>query len=99
MYHKPDCEVCEHFADKNERPTECDKCLPELMPENEEVWKIYTVISNQLIMGPAGPIDINQLAIYEAMKLYEVKSKRNCLERVTRLARHMIDVIVRESKR
>lgn len=90
MEEKPDCEICEHFADKKNRPTECDKCLPELMPENADAWKIYATISGQLIMAQSGPIDINHLAIHKAMELYEIGNKRVCFEQVTKLARHML---------
>ena len=33
-------------------------------------------------MGPNGPIDINHQAIHETMRLYEVKNKQQCFEKV-----------------
>lgn len=55
-----------------------------------EAWKIYTICSTQLIMGPAGPVDLNHDAIYKAMDLYGIEDKRTCFERVTSLGRHLI---------
>lgn len=92
MEEKISCEVCEHFADKKNRPTPCQECLPELMPENYEAWHIYTIISGQLIMGQAGPIDIDHNALHRAMDLYGVEDKRDCFERVCTVARHMLQV-------
>jgi hypothetical protein len=61
------------------------------MPENLDAWRIYAVVSGQLIMGPGGPVDISHDAIYRAMDLYEVENKRRCFERVTKLGRHLIN--------
>jgi hypothetical protein len=90
MQEKPDCEVCEHFADKRNDSTPCDECLPELMLENVDAWRIYSIISGQFIMGQAGPVDVNHLAIHRAMELYEIENKRVCFEQVCRIARHML---------
>ena len=90
MEEKPPCDVCEHFRDRKNEPTPCQKCLPELMPENFEVWRIYALIGGQLIVGPSGPVDINHNALHKAMDLYEVENKRECFERVCMLARHML---------
>ena len=100
MQEKPDCELCEEL--KQNKPTPCDKCLPELMPENLEAWKIYVVCSGQLIVGSGGPIDINHQAVHEALRLYDIQDKRGCFERVILIARHMIakmnERIERESR-
>ena len=90
MEEKPPCEDCELLKETANKPTECQECLPELMPENIEAWRIYSVISGQLIMGASGPMDINQNALHKAMELYEVENKRDCFERVCTLARHML---------
>lgn len=92
MEDKPPCEDCELLKEMANKPTECNECLPELMPENIEAWRIYSVISGQLIVGPAGPIDIDQNALHKAMELYDIEDKRDCFERVCTLARHMLKV-------
>ena len=91
MQEKPDCDLCEEL--KQNKPTPCDKCLPELMPENLEAWKIYTICSGQLIVGSGGPIDISHDAVHKALDLYEVRNRRDCFERVVLIARHMITKI------
>ena len=92
MEDKPPCEDCELLKEMANKPTECQECFPELMPENIEAWRMYSVISGQLIMGQAGPIDIDQNALHKAMELYEIENKRDCFERVCALARHMLKV-------
>jgi hypothetical protein len=90
MEEKPRCDVCEHFADRESRPTPCRECLPELMLENSDVWRIYAMVSGQLIIGAAGPLGINHNAIHKAMELYEIENKRDCFERVCAISEHML---------
>jgi len=61
------------------------------MEENQDAAEIYFLVQNQLIMGLRGPIDINHLAIHEAMKLYRIRERRDCFEKVLRLAIHFIE--------
>ena len=91
MEEKPPCDVCEHFRAKKGESTPCDTCLPELMPENYDAWKIYSIVSGQLIMSGSGPVDINHLAIYKAMEFNEVANPKYCFEQVTKLSRHMLE--------
>lgn len=35
-----------------------------------------------MILNQNGPISINQLAIHEAMKLYEIKDRKDCFHKV-----------------
>ncbi len=65
--------------------------MPDCLPENEEAEQIYFTVQDQFIMsGMGGPVALNQLAIYEAMKLYEIKDKQDCFEKVVILGRHFI---------
>ena len=41
-------------------------------------------------MGTDGPVSVNQIAIYEAMDLYDVADRRGCFEKVVNVARTMI---------
>ena len=61
----------------------CDACIPMLFPENEEVAKVWFVVSDQVLVGGMGDvIGINNLAIHAAMDLYNVRDKINCLEKI-----------------
>lgn len=80
--------MCEEL--KRGKPTPCEQCLPEMMPENLDAWKIYMIVSGQLIMGPGGPVDLDHNAIHHAMNLYGIENKRDCFERVMTLGRHLI---------
>ncbi len=64
----------------------CITCKEVSYEENEDALNIFFVVRNQLIMGFNGPIDINQLAIHEAIKLYEINNPRECFQKVLRLA-------------
>jgi hypothetical protein len=59
--------------------------------ENEDAIRIFFLVRYQLIMGMNGPVDVNHLAIYEAMKLYRIKNRRECFEKVLILARWWIE--------
>jgi hypothetical protein len=41
-------------------------------------------------MGFNGPVSINHQAIYEAMRLYKIKNRRECFEKVIILSRWYI---------
>lgn len=36
-------------------------------------------------MGTNGPVGVNHLAIYEAMRLYRIKNRQECFEKVVHL--------------
>lgn len=65
--------------------------MPQLMEENVEAVRIYLIVKNQFIMGLDGPIDINQLPIHAAMRLYKIKNRQNCFEKVLLLADHFME--------
>lgn len=44
-------------------------------------------------MGVNGPVDINHQAIHEAMRLYRIKNRRRCFEKVIALSKWWIGVI------
>ncbi|MFH2075120.1 MAG: hypothetical protein ABIJ57_07200 [Pseudomonadota bacterium] len=61
------------------------------MVENEDALKIFLATHYQLLIGPGGPIEINQVAVHEAMRLYRVRQRRACFEKVMVLSRWWID--------
>ena len=76
----------ERWTDEN-----CAACLPSLMEENADAARIYLLCRNQVIMSMNGPIDINHLAIHEAMRLYKTKDRQTCFEKVIALSNHFIE--------
>ena len=44
-------------------------------------------------MGFNGPVDINQLAVHEIIKLYDIQKPKECFEKVMKLSRWWIDKI------
>ena len=89
------CDQCRAtYAERNppEEPP-CEICRVEFLPENEEALKIFRIVRNQLIVGPASVIDINHLAIHAAMDLYKVKNRKQCFEKVLHLANWWLEKI------
>jgi len=43
----------------DKEPPNCHECVPELMPENSEVFRVFMKVQNQHIMGFSGPVDLN----------------------------------------
>jgi hypothetical protein len=63
------------------------------LPENEDALNIFFVVQTQFIIGMSGPVDINHMAIHAAMDIYGVRDRRDCFEKVRRLARWWIGKI------
>ena len=62
--------------------------MPPLMPENEDIIKVYLAVRGQVITGFAGVIDINYLAVKMLMDLYEIKNQKQCFEGVIDLFKY-----------
>ena len=92
MMEKPDCVRCRKiYAEKNKLPP-CDTCIPKLHDENVDAVKVFTLVKNQLIFDPGSgqPVDLNLLAVMEAMKFYQVSDIETTLEKVMALGSHFI---------
>jgi hypothetical protein len=89
---KTKCDQCrEMWAERNERGISgeppCDQCRVECLPANVDAQNIFRIVRGQLIMGGmGGVVDINHIAIHEAMRLYRVKDRKKCFEKVLILA-------------
>ena len=73
----PSCgDICKQsFAvEGNEAP--CDKCRVELLPENEEAWRVFLAVQCQVIVGMGDPIAINVLALKFEMELQGIPRER-----------------------
>jgi hypothetical protein len=88
---KPKCSTCKFLKGEKWEEEDCAKCLPMLIEENQDAAHIYFLVQNQLIMGPQYPIGINQLAVHEAMKLYRIRDRKECFEKVLRLSAYFIE--------
>lgn len=69
------------------------------MEENVDAVHIFLICRNQLIVSMTGPVDINQLAVHEAMRLYEIEDRALCFEKVIALAGHFIEKYKEEHKK
>ncbi len=68
--------------------------MPPLMPENEDAELVYLMVQDQYIMAPmGGPVAINQVAIHDAIRLYDVADPVDCFERVVATCRTEISKI------
>lgn len=50
----------------------CASCKPELYECNVPYFILYQYCSDQVIMGPEGPITLDLLAVSQAMKDYKI---------------------------
>ena len=69
----------------------CRSCRVDLLEENEDIAAVYMVTRRQVIMGPAGPVDIDIQAVKTAMDLYGIKDQRGCMEAVRHTFYHFMD--------
>ena len=61
------------------------------MPENEDAEMIWLMVHDQFLLGGmGGPVAINQIAIHEAMRLYDVGDPADCFEKVVAVSRQVI---------
>ena len=89
---KPDCETCKKLKGEAFDIRDCKICLPDCFPENEDAEKIFLAVRDQYIMsGMGGPIAINQVAIHQAMDLYEIEFKQDCFEKVVNVGRKFLN--------
>lgn len=91
------------WSERNQRGIEgeppCDGCLIDLNPENVDAVNIFQVVRYQLIVGGMGtPMDINHLAVHEAIRTYEIKNPKTCFEKVCRLSRWWISKLNKKEK-
>lgn len=68
------------------------------MKENHDAVRVFFLTQNQLIMGPSGPVDINQLAVHAAIELYGIQDRQGCFEKVMRLSRWHLDRMMERSE-
>jgi hypothetical protein len=96
----PICPGCRDIYANRTPPEEppCGDCKIELLQENVDAQAIFGLVRDQYIMGFNGPIGINQLAIHEAMNLYQIKDRQSCFEKVILLSRWWMAKIKKENE-
>ena len=105
--HGPNCEggiagECIHRHATDERSKRiCERCHVKLLPENQEVGLIFTIVKNQWITAGADnmPIDMNISAIIEVMSLYEIKNLQEVFIRVLNAGRKWIESVRQKAKK
>ncbi len=71
----------------------CNDCRVDLTPENEDAAAIYQICKRQVLT--AGPenevIDLDYSTVIMVMDLYQVKDKKGCLNKVSKIFHHMLN--------
>ena len=68
----------------------CDTCCPKVWEGNESALRVFSIVQNQFIMGPGGPVDINQLAVWEAIDRFGFTDTVKVFGKVISLSRWLI---------
>jgi hypothetical protein len=61
-----------------------------MLDENEDAITLYSIVQNQWIMGAGGPVDINHLAVWEAIDRHQVRDARDTFKKILALSRWML---------
>jgi hypothetical protein len=64
----------------------CDVCRPDVKEANVDALKIYSIVRNQFIMSMETPVDINHVAIWQAIEKYGITKERDTFEKVLTLS-------------
>jgi hypothetical protein len=82
------CDGCTQLYGMRNPPEDppCETCKETPLKENENAIRIFAIVRHQFIVGMGGPIDVNHLSIHEAMRLYGIKNKKECFEKVLTLS-------------
>lgn len=91
----PNCAACRMVHGSKVPPQDppCETCRPALLEENASAIELYSIVQNQWIMGPGGPVDINHLAVWEAIDRYQVRDKAETFAKILTLSRWMLERI------
>jgi hypothetical protein len=88
------CPTCQVIYAKRNPPEDppCHQCRVDLMPENEEAANVYMLCKFQVVTAGMGEvIDINHLAVWEAIDRYKVKDQIRCFELVNTVFHYMLN--------
>lgn len=69
----------------------CDTCRVELLPENAEAGQIYFTCRGQVVTEGMGEvIDINHVALWQAIDRYKVQEPLRVFELVNKVFHHFL---------
>ena len=71
--------------DGNIKEPKCDICMPTLMPENSQIFEIYTLVRNQHIMGFGGPVDLDIKSAMLVIDMFGVDNRKEVFDKVYKL--------------
>jgi hypothetical protein len=96
----PNCAACKGIYSGRVPPEEppCDACRPEILEENRDALFIYSLVQSQFIMGPSGPVDINQLAVWESIDRFKIRDSTGVFKKVLHLSRWMVERISNQER-
>ena len=96
MDYQPNCDACRDLYGRRTPPQEppCDTCRPVMLDENEDAITLYSIVQNQWIMGSGGPVDINHLAVWEAIDRHPVVDTLETFKKILALSRWMLGRII-----
>ncbi len=92
----PTCPGCRELYAARTPPQEppCVTCRVDLFDDNEEAARIYQVVRRQVVTRFNGRedvvIDVNHVAVWQAIDGYGVRDRRGCFEKVLRLFHEMM---------
>jgi len=98
------CDQCREMHGERTPPTEppCETCWVDLKVENEEAARIFQVVRGQVITRFNGEadviVDLNHLAVWEAIDRYQIRNKRRCFEKVLKLFFALLEEQKRKEK-
>ncbi len=91
--------MCKTLKGKRWTDEKCSDCLPPLKECNKDAAEIYLLCHEQLIYAGTGtPVDINHMAVHEAMRLYKIRNRKSCFQRVLRINSHMMGIWNRKTQ-
>jgi len=78
MAEKPDCDVCNTLYGDEDPP--CEDCLPELIPENYQVYEIFNIAQSQHIIAFNKIIGLRLSPIFHLLELYGIDDQKRYIE-------------------
>jgi len=74
---KPDCEACRVIKARSGEEPNCDECLPPLDERNKDVYTVYSLVCNQMIVTAGGDLlDVNLVGVEAGMRMLDIEDYR-----------------------
>lgn len=69
----------------------CETCRVDLLEENADAARIYQLIRGQIVTLGENVIDLNHVALWQAIDRYKVKEPVRVFELVNKVFHHFLD--------